>query len=123
MTTDPAKSAAPPRAEPADRGRLHISALVLRRIAEHAAHREPGTVPARRGRGGQPGPAARVRGNGEDVEFELDVALIYPQPVREAAQRLRTAVTTEVARLTGRRVRRVAVNIVGLLPDIRPRVE
>lgn len=125
-----AKPPPPPRAEPAERGRLHISSLVLRRIAEHAADTTAGTVgrAAARGggrgaAGGPSGAAARVRANGVDVDVELDVSLVYPQPIHETAQRLRATVVREVGRLTGRKVRRVAVNVVGLLPDIRPRVE
>ena len=60
---------------------------------------------------------------GDDVDVELEVALVYPQPVREAAQRLRTAVASDVHRLTGWRVRRVAVTVVGLLPDLTSRVD
>lgn len=133
----PARAGRPPavtRAEPAERGRLHISPLVMRRIAEHVANCSPGTVPARARRGGRtgrgvsgrdavPAAAARVRSNGNGVEVELDVSLVYPQPVRDAAQRLRTAVAEEVGRLTGRRVRAVAVTVVGLRPEHRPRVE
>jgi len=125
MTTTPAGPPPSPRAEPAERGRLHISPLVLRRIAEHAANRAPGTATSRgrRGRGRPPGASARVRTDGEDAYVELDVALIYPQPVREAAQRLRAAVAADVGRLTGRNVRRVTVTVVGLRPESRPRVE
>lgn len=134
----PARAGRPPampRAEPAERGRLHISPLVVRRIAEHVANCSPGTVPARARRGGRPGrggaaargavpaAAARVRSNGNGVEVELDVSLVYPQPVRDAAQRLRSAVADEVGRLTGRQVRAVAVTVVGLRPEHRPRVE
>lgn len=121
-----AASAGPPtllRAAPADRGRLHIAPIVLRRIAEHAANLAAGPVSGRSRRGARPGAAARVRTAGDEVDIELDVALVYPQPVRDAAQRLRAAVAGEVDRLTGRRVRRVAVTVVGLLPESRPRVE
>lgn len=111
------------RAAPADRGRLQIAPLVLRRIAEHAADLAAGPVSGRGRRGGRPGAAARVRTTGDEVDIELDVALVYPQPVRDAAQRLRAAVAGEVDRLTGRRVRRVAVTVVGLLPESRARVE
>jgi uncharacterized alkaline shock family protein YloU len=141
---DPPDGAAPPaarpattgapakrqRAEPAERGRLHIASLVLRKIAEHTADSSPDTAaPARRGgrnvrngRNGQRGASARVRTDGPGVDIELDVALLYPQRIVEAAQRLRAGIAQEVNRLTGRRVRRVGVTVVGLRPESTQRV-
>lgn len=111
----------PPRREPSERGRLVISSLALRRIAEYVADHSPGTT-VRRRRGGPQGASARVRTDGEVVEVELDVALIYPRPVRETAAELRRRITAEVDRLAGRKVRTVAVTVVALLPESRPRV-
>jgi uncharacterized alkaline shock family protein YloU len=107
---------------PAERGRLQISTLVLRKIAEHAAGHYPGAVAPSRRRGGAPDVSARVRTDGQDVDVELDVALVYPQPVRQTARRLRAAVAKEIDRLTGRKVRRVAVTVVALRPHVQPRV-
>jgi len=107
---------------PAERGRLQISGLVLRKIAEHAASLSPGAIAASQRRGRPPDVVARVRTDGQDVDVELDVALVYPQPVRETARRLRAAVSGEIDRLTGRNVRRVAVTVVALRPHIQPRV-
>lgn len=113
----------PPRPEPAERGRLHISSLAVRRIAEYVADHAPGTTTARRRRAGSQGASARVRSDGEAVEVELDVALVYPQPIREAAAELRRRVAAEVNRLAGRQVRTVAVTVVALRPERRSRVE
>lgn len=107
---------------PAERGRLQISPLVLRKIAEHAAGHYPGAVAPSQRRGAPPEVSARVRTEGLDVDVELDVALIYPQPVRQTARRLRATVAKEIDRLTGRKVRRVAVTVVALRPHVQPRV-
>jgi uncharacterized alkaline shock family protein YloU len=107
---------------PAERGRLHISPLVLRKIAEHAAGHDQGAVAPSQRRGGPPDVSARVRTDGQDLDVELDVALVYPQPVRETARRLRATVAGEIDRLTGRKVRRVAVTVVALRPHFQPRV-
>lgn len=107
----------------AERGRLQISGLVLRKIAEHAAGRSPGAVAAGQRRGKPPNVVARIRTDGQDVDVDLDVALVYPQSVRETARRLRAAVVDDIDRLTGRRVRRVAVNVVALRPLVQPRVQ
>jgi uncharacterized alkaline shock family protein YloU len=96
---------------------------VLRKIAEHAAGRYPGAVAASQRRGRSPDVSARVRTDGQDIDVELDVALVYPQPVRETVRGLRAAVTGEIDRLTGRKVRRVAVTVVALRPHIQPRVQ
>jgi uncharacterized alkaline shock family protein YloU len=112
----------PPRREPAERGRLHISSLALRRIVEHVADQSPSTATRRR-RGGSQGASARVRSDGEVVEVDLDVALVYPRPIRETAAELRQQVAAEINRLTGRQARTVAVTVVALLPESRPRVE
>src|SRR5215468_7422825 len=81
---------------PAERGRLQISTLVLRKIAEHAAGRYPGAVAPMQRRGGAPDVSARVRTDGQDVDIELDVALVYPQPVHQTARRLRATVAKEI---------------------------
>jgi uncharacterized alkaline shock family protein YloU len=107
---------------PAERGRLQISGLVLRKIAEHAVGSHQGAVAASPRRGGPPDVSARVRIDGQYVDVELDVALVYPQPVRETARRLRAAVAGEIDRLTGRKVRRVAVTVVALRPHVQQRV-
>jgi uncharacterized alkaline shock family protein YloU len=96
---------------------------VLRKIAEHAAGRSPGAVAASQRRGRPPDVVARVRTDGQDVDVELDVALVYPQPIRETARRLRAAVIDDIARLTGRKVRRVAVTVVALRPHVQARVQ
>jgi uncharacterized alkaline shock family protein YloU len=116
----------PPRREPAERGRLHISSLAMRRIAEHVANHSPGTTAsastARRRPAGAQSASARVRTDGELVEVELDVALVYPQPIRETAAELRKRIAAEINRLTGRQVRTVTVTVVALLPERKPRV-
>ncbi|MER7016291.1 hypothetical protein ABT324_33085, partial [Saccharopolyspora sp. NPDC000359] len=91
------------RADPGDRGRLHISRSVLRKIAEHTADQDPGCARMRRritGLGlGQHGASAQVSGPDDALRVRLDVALRYPAPVRDAVAALRTRIGVELARL------------------------
>ncbi|GAA4614340.1 Asp23/Gls24 family envelope stress response protein [Saccharopolyspora hordei] len=116
------------RADPADRGRLHVSRTVLRKIAEHTADQDPGCAPTRRriaGLGlGAHGASAHVSGPDDALRVRLDVALRYPAPIREAVAALRTRVGEELSRLADCEVRSVDVTVSALVPaDTPPRVE
>ncbi len=106
-------------ADPGDRGRLHISPTVLRKIVEHAADGTPGTLLHERrlaGFGvGTAGAAARVS-DGPDgaVDVALELALEYPAPVRAAVAAVRASVSGELERIAGRTVRTLSVTVSGL---------
>ncbi|MEV0697541.1 Asp23/Gls24 family envelope stress response protein [Saccharopolyspora sp. NPDC050389] len=125
-TTGPVTAEEPDRGDdPAERGRLHISRTVLRKIAEHTADQDPGSARRRhRLGGGQHGATAQVFGPDDALRIRLDVALRYPAPVRETVASMRERVGTELQRLTEFRVRTVDVTVSALVPaDVPPRVE
>jgi len=104
-------------AEPAERGTLTIGHAVVRKVAQHAAGRVPGTA-----RDGKTGPKAKVGGQDNDVDLALDLALRYPAAVRAVVGDVRAKVAEEVEGITGYRVRSLAVTVSALLPDVPPRV-
>ena len=104
-------------AEPAERGTLTIGHAVVRKVAQHAAGRVPGTA-----RDAKKGPKAKVGGHDNDVDLALDLALRYPAAVRAVVGDVRAKVAEEVELLTGYRVRSMAVTVSALLPDVAPRV-
>jgi uncharacterized alkaline shock family protein YloU len=104
-------------AEPGERGTLTIGHAVVRKVAQHAADRVPGTA-----RAGAKGSNAKVGGHGNDVDLALDLALTYPAAVRAVVGDVRAQVVGEVERLTSYRVRTLAVTVSALLPDVPPRV-
>ncbi|PRX51332.1 putative alkaline shock family protein YloU [Prauserella shujinwangii] len=109
-------------AEPEDRGTLEIAHSVVRKVAEHAASRVPGTATARR-RLGRGGPSVRVSGHGDHVDLDLDLALHYPASVPAVVDRVREAVAGEVRDLTSYRVRGLAVTVSALVRRPGTRVE
>ncbi len=106
-------------ASPAERGRLDIHNTVFRKIVEHAADGTPGTLRHERrlaGVGvGQAGSTAKVS-DGPDgvVDVALELTLQYPAPVRRTVDAVRARVGDELTRITGRRVRNLAVTVSGL---------
>ncbi|WP_158842725.1 Asp23/Gls24 family envelope stress response protein [Saccharothrix deserti] len=96
------------------RGTLEIHPSVVRKVVAHAVRLVPGT---------RPGASVKVDGSGGDVAVAVKVALRYPAPVRTAAADVRRSVTEEVERITGYRVRSVAVTVSALRAETRPRVE
>jgi uncharacterized alkaline shock family protein YloU len=116
------RPAADPLPEPEERGKLTIDQSVVRKVVEHSADLVPGTARARRRLGADRGATARISGAGNDVDVRLDVALVYPVPVREKVAELRGAVTAEVERITGYHVRGLDVVVSALLPDTHQRV-
>ncbi|MFT7840616.1 Asp23/Gls24 family envelope stress response protein [Saccharothrix sp. BKS2] len=81
-------------------------------MAEHAVGLVPGAEPA----------AVRVDRTEDDVAVAVRVALGWPAPVREAAAEVRRSVVDEVERITGYRVRSVAVTVAELRTGPRTRV-
>lgn len=102
-----------------ERGTLDIHPTVLRKIAAHAADHTPGTLRHERrvaGLGiGSAGSGATVT-DGPDgvVDISLELTLQYPAPVRRTVDAVRARVSEELTRLTGRRVRNLAVTVSGL---------
>lgn len=106
-----------------DRGTLRVHPAVVARIAERAADATAGTVAvshrfATAGTGRR-GCGARVSDRGDALDIALNVAVRYPASVSGLSERLRGRVSEQVQRLTGRRVRRVAVTVSALLPESR----
>jgi uncharacterized alkaline shock family protein YloU len=107
--------------DPAARGRLDIAPTVLRKIVEYAADGTPGTLRHERRLAGidigTAGAGAKVSdGPGGVVDVALELTLQYPAPVRRTVDAVRARVSGEVERLTGRRVRNLAVTVSGLRP-------
>lgn len=94
------------------RGSLEIHPSVLRKVAAHAVRLVPGA---------RPSASVRVDGAGGDLALAVELALRYPAPVRTAAADVRRSVTEEVERITGYRVRSVAVTVSALRAETRPR--
>lgn len=120
----PATPAPPTAVDPDERGRLRISPLVVRKIAEHTVDLTPGTLPARRtvaGVGlGSTGASAKAIVIGQMVDVRVELALRYPGPVRSTVDQLRSRIGDEVRRITGYQVRSVAVTVTALLPEPTP---
>jgi uncharacterized alkaline shock family protein YloU len=110
-----------PLADPAERGRLDINPVVLRKIVEHAADGVPGTLRNERRLAGidvgEHGASARVTvGTGEPapVGVRLELTLRYPTRVRTVVDAVRTAVAEDLVRLAGHRMRTLAVTVTGM---------
>lgn len=110
-----------PLAEAADRGRLDISPVVLRKIVERAADGVPGTLRNERRLAGidvgEYGASARVTvGTGEPapVDVRLELTLRYPTTVRTVVDAVRSAVAEELIRQAGHQMRTLAVTVTGL---------
>ena len=105
--------------DPDQRGRTEIHQTVLRKVAQFAADQTPGTLRHERrvaGLGmGSTGASAQVS-DGPDgvVDVRLELTLQYPAPVRRTVDAVRARVCDELGRITGRRVRNLAVTVTGL---------
>lgn len=111
-------------ADPGERGTLSIAPTVVRLVAERAADTTPGAARTARALGlGDQGASATVDGDGPGVDVKIELALSYPAAVRAVAAAVRARVTDDVERITGYRVRGVAVVVTGLVPPTRNRVE
>jgi uncharacterized alkaline shock family protein YloU len=94
-------------------GALEIHPTVVRKVAAHAVRLVPGA---------EPSAAVRIGEAGGDLELAVRLALRYPAPIRPAAADVRRRVTEEVERITGFRVRSVAVTVSALRAETVPRV-
>ena len=107
--------AAPPGTEAGERGRLEISDAVVRKIVERAADAVPGSVRgSRRVAGvalGETSASAKVVVGPDIVDIALDLILRYPEPIPALVEQIRERVVTEVARITGHRVRECEVTV------------
>lgn len=118
-----------PRSGAEERGSLEVHSTVVRKIAEFAADETAGT--RRRGRSlagvgmGDQGATAKIDGHGDEVSVKLEVALQYPSPVRETAEKVRRRVAEEIGRITGYRVGAVQLTVSALVSESssRSRVE
>ena len=95
--------------------------MVLCKIVEYAADSMPGTLRHERKLAGidvgESGASARVTvGPGEPapVDVRLELTLRYPARVRSVIDVVRAAVTDDLARLAGHRMRTLAVTVIGL---------
>lgn len=110
--------------EVGDRGSLHISLGVVRRIAEHAADSTEGTMRTERrvvGVGlGEAGATAKVSGYGDQVDLRLEVPLAYPAPIALTVDAVRGNVRERVQTLTGYAVRSLDVTVSALTVPAGP---
>lgn len=113
----------PPIADPtiADRGRLAIGPVVLRKIVEYAADQVPGTLRhERRVAGievGATGASAKIGtavGDPPLVDVRLELTLQYPASIRSVVDAVRTHVGDELARIAGHQIRSLSVTVSGL---------
>lgn len=106
--------------DPAERGGLDIAPSVLRKVAEYAADLVPGTVRVEhRVAGievGGTGASAKVSlgGPSREVDVRLELALAYPGRIPSVVGAVRASVERELDRITGYRVRTLAVTVTGL---------
>ncbi|GII76309.1 hypothetical protein Sru01_12910 [Sphaerisporangium rufum] len=99
-----------------ERGRTEISGQVLTRIAERAAAEVPGTAGAGRRAAAAGTPRVRARVDGHLAMVHITMGVVYPEPVRQVAERVRRAVTDRVGALTGLDARQVDIDVVRLVP-------
>lgn len=107
--------------DPADRGRLEIAPIVLRRIVEQAADAVPGTMRHERRLAGidvgGSGASARVTvgaAGPTGVDVRLDLVLQYPAVIAAVIDAVRARVGEDLERLAGHQVRALAVTVSGL---------
>ncbi|MFD0202207.1 MULTISPECIES: Asp23/Gls24 family envelope stress response protein [Saccharothrix] len=94
-------------------GSLEIHPTVVRKVVAHAVRQVPGA---------EPDAAVKVGEADGDLDLVVNLALRYPAPVRTAAADVRRHVTEEVRRITGYRVRSLALTVSALRAPTRPRV-
>jgi uncharacterized alkaline shock family protein YloU len=120
----PPNAVDPGASDPGDRGWLRIDPAVLRKIAERAADRTPGTLPAPRAVAGlsrgRAGATAKVTITGQQVDVHIQLALRYPGPVPATVDQVRRRIDDEVRRLTGYQVCSITVTVTALLPEPSP---
>jgi uncharacterized alkaline shock family protein YloU len=104
----------------AERGRLEIHPVVLRKIVEYAADQVPGTLRHERRLAGidvgEVGAVARVApgvGGSDTVDVALELTLQYPAVVRAVVEAVRERVGAELQRCAGYRLRAFTVTVSG----------
>jgi uncharacterized alkaline shock family protein YloU len=144
--TEPTPSRRPDRAEPTtdpnrpavgrhhlvdpaeDRGRTTIDDRVIEAMAARIASEQPGVGGAARRVLGVPmssedierAPRVEVTAAGEVVSLRVRLSLTYPEPVRQATDRIRHRLIDKVGELTGKRVAVVDVVVAALHRPARP---
>jgi uncharacterized alkaline shock family protein YloU len=117
---------AAPEGEAGDRGTLVINQSVVRKVAERAADRVPGTTKVERKVAGlgmsTHGAIVKVAGEGNDVDLSVDLSLRYPVAIGEVVDDVRSKVTEEIHHITSYHVRSFDVSVSALVPDARSRV-
>lgn len=99
---------------PEDRGSLELKTKALSHLAQHAATEVSGTVRsgnAVRRTLGRDYPRASARMDGAQASIDLDVAVRWPAPVAQIAQRTRDLVLQRTRDLAGIDIRRVDVTV------------
>ncbi|MFC5745073.1 Asp23/Gls24 family envelope stress response protein [Actinomadura rugatobispora] len=106
---------------PDTRGHTTIAERAVARIVRHALREDAGGLGesvSGRGVGRGPikgrGPRVDVSVKGTLVTARVRLAVMYPEPVREVASRVRERVRDRVQDLTGLTVRQVDVDVAGL---------
>jgi len=109
-----------PEPDAGERGSLTIDRGVLRKITEHAADEATGTARTRR----KHAASAKLSGPDRELRIRLELAVRYPEPVRETVRAVREKVREELSRLAGCGVLDVEITVSALLPAAqRDRVE
>jgi uncharacterized alkaline shock family protein YloU len=129
--TGPHVGTLPARRPAAERGRLQIQPVVLRKIVEHAADQVPGTLRHERRLAGidvgEVGAVAKVVtgvGDATTVDVALELTLQYPAEIRPVVDAVRDRVGAELGRVAGYRLRAFTVTVSGFrgagpLPGVR----
>jgi uncharacterized alkaline shock family protein YloU len=118
----PREEWSPEEGDPYEGGRGHtrVAERAVARIVRHALHEDAGglghAVSDRTvGRGpGKGGTRVDVSVDGVMVTARVQLAVVYPEPVREVASRVRERVRERVEDLTGLTVRQVDIDVAGL---------
>lgn len=110
----------PDHPEAAQRGRLVIAKTVVEKIATQAAYEVTSVGGQQRAFAIDPGTSTPTRPEvGAELEgtstwLTVQVGLVYPAPLRDATDELRTHLTRRVEELTGITVRRVDIRVTWL---------
>lgn len=126
-TTVPADQVTPApgqirQAEPARRGKLVMAAKVVEKVAAQAASEAAagGRSGGLLGIGAKTDLSARpkvdVDLSGTTATIDVEVAVAYPTPIRQATEQVRTHVIDRVHQLTGVTVTRIDIDVTGFHP-------
>ncbi|WP_395103383.1 Asp23/Gls24 family envelope stress response protein [Actinomadura sp. SCN-SB] len=116
----PAPEPSPDRDDPyhGERGHTTIADRAVERIVARAMSEDGGGLKrtARPIRGRMGGPRVDVDVHGSLVTARVQMAVVYPDPVREVARRVRERVRDRVRDLTGLTVRHLDIEVARLEP-------